>query len=300
MTDAQVETGGRSLSKSVIYGLLMGGGFLLSVLWIKELFIPLAAVAAAAGAWELATAIRAKGWYVPHIPVLVGGLAIMPVTFWSGATGFGGKGQWIVALITIATSVLWRLGHLFFEHKAGEKATFKQVVRDIAAAAFVTIYLPLTCSFIVLLLSIKTDGLGNHIDGGFWVVTSITTVALIDTTGYLVGRKWGKTPFAPRVSPKKTWEGFAGGVLVGGAAAVIFSVELLHRGWLFGLILAAGLMFTSVMGDLSESLIKRDLGIKDMSSWLPGHGGVVDRLDSHLPSAILVYLLATLPISLPF
>jgi len=226
MSYAQADSGGRSLSKSVIYGLLMGGGFLLSVLWIKELFIPVAAAAAAAGAWELATAIRAKGWYVPHIPVLIGGLVIMPVTFWSGANNFGGKWQWLVALITIASSILWRLGHLYFERKAGEKSTVKQVIRDIAAAAFVTIYLPLTCSFIVLLLSLKHDGTGAAIDGGFWVVTSITTVALIDTTGYLVGRKWGKTPFAPRVSPKKTWEGFAGAVLVGGSAAVIFSVEL--------------------------------------------------------------------------
>lgn len=300
MSETQAESGGRSLSKSVIYGLLMGGGFLLSVLWIKELFIPLAAVAAAAGAWELATAIRTKGWYVPHIPVLIGGLAIMPATYFSGALGHGGRWQWVAALVTIAASIVWRLGHLYFEKRAGETITAKKVLRDIAAAAFVTIYLPLTCSFIVLLLSIKQDGMGNAIDGGYWVVTSITTVALIDTTGYLVGRKWGRTPFAPRVSPKKTWEGFAASVVVGGSAAVIFSVELLHRGWLFGLVLAAGLMVTSVIGDLSESLIKRDLGIKDMSSWLPGHGGVVDRLDSHLPSAILVYLLATLPIALPF
>lgn len=295
MSEAQVDSGGRSLSKSVIYGLLMGGGFLLSVLWVKELFIPVAAVAAAAGAWELATAIRTKGWYVPHIPVLFGGLAIMPVTYW-----FGSKGQWLAALVTITASIIWRLGHIFFEKRAGETFTAKQVFRDISAAAFVIIYLPLTCSFIVLLLSIQTDGLGTAINGGYWVVTSITTVALIDTTGYLVGRKWGRTPFAPRVSPKKTWEGFAGAVIVGGSASVLFSVELLHRGWLYGLLLASCLMFTSIMGDLSESLIKRDLGIKDMSSWLPGHGGVVDRLDSHLPSAIIVYLLATLPIDLPF
>jgi phosphatidate cytidylyltransferase len=118
----------------------------------------------------------------------------------------------------------------------------------------------------------------------------VTTVALIDSAGYLFGRIFGKNKLAPGVSPKKTWEGLLASIIFGTVTAVSMTVFLLNGpGWV-GLILATGIILAAVFGDLAESLIKRDLGVKDMSQLLPGHGGMMDRLDSLLPSALMSYL----------
>jgi phosphatidate cytidylyltransferase len=127
-------------------------------------------------------------------------------------------------------------------------------------------------------------------DGQWWVLAYVTTVALIDSAGYLFGRVFGKHKLAPGVSPKKTWEGLAASIFFGASSAILFTVFLLGGPWWVGLVLAAGLILSAVFGDLAESLIKRDLGMKDMSKLLPGHGGMMDRLDSMLPSALMAYL----------
>jgi phosphatidate cytidylyltransferase len=127
-------------------------------------------------------------------------------------------------------------------------------------------------------------------DGQWWVLSFVTTVALIDSAGYLFGRIFGKNKLAPGVSPKKTWEGLAASIVFGTVSAVSFTVFLLGGEWWVGIILAAVLILAAVFGDLAESLIKRDLGIKDMSTLLPGHGGMMDRLDSMLPASLMTYL----------
>jgi phosphatidate cytidylyltransferase len=127
-------------------------------------------------------------------------------------------------------------------------------------------------------------------DGAYWVLTFVVTVALIDSAGYLFGRVFGKHKLAPGVSPKKTWEGLLASILIGSAAAILLTIYLLNGPWWVGVILAAGIILAAVFGDLAESLIKRDLGVKDMSRLLPGHGGMMDRLDSLLPSALMTYL----------
>ena len=108
------------------------------------------------------------------------------------------------------------------------------------------------------------------------------------------GVLFGKTPLAPKISPKKTWEGFAGSALFGSVAGYFIATYMLHIDWWWGIIIAAVLTLSAVFGDLAESLIKRDLGVKDMSSLLPGHGGVMDRLDSILPAALIAYLFASI------
>lgn len=260
-------------------GLLLGGAFLLSILIYKEAFMVLAAAAAAAGAWELSTALRVKNWYVPRVPAAVGSALIMPATFYGGAAA-----QWLGALAIVAALILWRTVHLIWERKRSPLQTARETLRDFAAAAFVVIYLPLMVSFSVLLLS-KPNGV-------WWVLTVVVTASMIDTFGYLVGRKLGHTKMAPGVSPKKTWEGFLASLTAGTVSALSFNAFALHGQWWVGLILAAALLLAAVFGDLAESLIKRDLGVKDMSSWLPGHGGVMDRLDSILPSALVAYLIS--------
>lgn len=271
--------GGRSLSKSVAVGLLLGGMFLLSVLIYKELFMVLAAAAAGAGAWELSSALRLKGWYVPRVPAVVGSVLIMPAAFYGGA-----EAQWLVALGIVAALILWRSVHLLWERREAVAQAFAHTIRDLAASAFVVIYLPLMTSFTILLL--------RRPDGAEWVITFVVTVAMIDTAGYLVGRKLGRHKLAPGVSPKKTWEGLLASITAGIISAVVFTRVFWGFDWWIGLLLAALLLLAAVFGDLAESLIKRDLGVKDMSSLLPGHGGIMDRMDSILPSALITYLFA--------
>ena len=272
---------GRSLSKSVGYGLLMGAIFLSSLLVVKEAFIALGVVGIAAGSWELSSALRQSGWYVPRLPIVIGSAAIMPVAFYVGAAG-----QWITALAIIAALTVWRAVHLLFERREDVMQSFKKTLRDFSAAAFVVIYLPLTFSFAMLLLHRKHDGAA-------WVGFAIATAAISDSAGYLVGRKFGKHKMAPGVSPKKSWEGLLASVLIGGAAGVFQIVVFVGASWWLALLATSSVLVAGVFGDLSESLIKRDLGVKDMSSWLPGHGGVMDRLESILPAVLVTYVIAT-------
>lgn len=288
MTDSQPGSQGRSLRSSVTVGIILGVAFLVSILIQKELFIALAALAAGAGAWELSSALRAPktaggvGYYVPRVPSVVGSVLIMPAAFY-----WGPQGQWLTALAITAALIVWRLVHILWERREAPFQRLQHTLRDFAASAFVVIYLPLTTSFTMLLLR-------REHDGKWWVLTLVVTVALIDTSGYLVGRKLGRHQMAPGVSPKKSIEGLAASIIVGSISAITFTVTLLNGPWWMGFIIAATLLVTAVFGDLAESLIKRDLGVKDMSSLLPGHGGVMDRLDSILPSALALYVISAL------
>ncbi|MFM5903561.1 MAG: phosphatidate cytidylyltransferase [Microbacteriaceae bacterium] len=281
MSEVTGGSGERNFAKSVGYGLLFGGAFLLSILIVKELLLVLLAVAIAAGAWELSTALRKAGWYVPRLPVAVGSLAIMPATFFGGAIW-----QWGVTAAMILVLVVWRTVHLLWERRESVTQSFNKSIRDFSASAFVVIYLPLTASFTMLLLS-REDGAG-------WVIQFVVPTALIDTFGYLVGRKIGKHKIAPGVSPKKSLEGLIASILAGTISSVLLMTFVLHHDWYWGLVTGSAVLVAAVFGDLAESLIKRDLGVKDMSSWLPGHGGVMDRLDSMLPAGLAVYFVATL------
>ncbi|CAB4623268.1 unannotated protein [freshwater metagenome] len=282
MSNQQSAPAGRSLSKSIAVGLLLGGAFLLSVLIYKELFMVLAAAAAGAGAWELSTALRIKGWYVPRVPSVVGAVLIMPAAFYGGA-----EAQWLVSLGTVAALILWRTVHLLWERRQAPMQAFRTTVRDFAASAFVVIYLPLMTSFAILLLRRPEDG-------ALWVIAFVVTVSMIDTMGYLVGRKLGKHQMAPGVSPKKSIEGLMASIVGGTTSSFAFVVWGFHGAWWQGLLFAAVMLLAAVFGDLAESLIKRDLGVKDMSSLLPGHGGVMDRMDSILPAALIAYLFASI------
>ena len=285
MTTAEIKTS-RSLSQSVIFGLILGFTFLGSVLFIKELFVALIALACAAGAWELSTALRQKNWYVPRIPVTVGSALVMPLAYIGGELW-----QWLGVLAIVAALMLWRGVQLALSH-ASFKRSFSEILRDFSAAAFVVIYLPLTMSFAALL--IREPARDEIVDGKFWIITVVVSVILIDSSAYLFGRKLGKHPMLPKVSPKKSWEGFGVSVLFALASAIGLTVWLLELPWWFGALIAGVVLLSAVLGDFAESLIKRDLGVKDMSSWIPGHGGVMDRLDSMLPSALSGYLLMML------
>jgi phosphatidate cytidylyltransferase len=266
----------RALFSRVFYGLILGFAFLFSVIFLKQVYVGVAGLAAAFGAMELAAALRIKGWYIARPVLFVGAIAIMPITYiW------GSFGQWLACLALVAALVLWRLAHLIYERRHKTRS-LQDAIFDFAAAAFVVIYVPLMTSFSVLMLREK--------DGAPWVIACVVTVVCIDTFGFLIGRKLGKHKIAPGVSPKKSLEGLIASIVFGCISAVLFMTLLLHGSVLQGFMLAGLLLFTAVFGDLAESLIKRDLGIKDMSKVLPGHGGVMDRLDSMLPSMLITYL----------
>ena len=274
---------GRPLLLAILVGVGLGAGLLLSLLIVKELFMLFAAALIVTAAFEFATALRVANRKVPRIPVVIAALAIVPASFYAINPEAGltrEAGQLIAAAGGIALITIWRLLSLALASKRQSPAL---VVRDIGAGAFVVLYVMFLGSFFVLLTA--RDG------GQWWTLASLIVVVCVDTGAYATGLSFGKHPMAPSISPKKTWEGFAGSVGAAVLAGVLLALFMLQQPWWVGVILGLTIVLTATVGDLTESLIKRDLGTKDMSTWLPGHGGLLDRLDSALPSAAAAYAL---------
>ena len=265
----------KTLGPRLAVGFSLGGVFILSLIHPLTL-TALVALAAFLGTGEITKAMRHAGWHVPSLARFFA-VAIVFLTYFFGPTG-----QWLSLIVSIGLLVFWRVGYLVLYRV---KQSLKQTLRDFGGTAFTLVYIPLLLSFAVRLM--EREG------GVAWVFGLVLTVVLIDTFGYLIGRFFGRTKFAPGISPKKTWEGFAAsvvGALLGGQIIVL----LTETNWAFGLLFGVTILISSVMGDLSESLIKRDLNVKDMGDVLPGHGGVLDRIDSLLPSAFVGYLVSML------
>lgn len=266
---------GRPLLRAIGVGLLLGGSLLVSLLIVKELYMLFAAVLIAFVAYELATALRFSGRDVPRLPTIVAAVAVVPATFyWLDA------GHWWVTLGGAAVIAVWRLGELALP---SGRASAKNVLLDIGAGVFIMAYVAFMAGFTVLLTA--QDG------GQFWTLAFLIVVVAVDTGAYASGLAFGKHLMAPTISPKKTWEGFAGSVAAALIAGILCAILLLHQPWWVGVVLALAMVLTATSGDLAESLIKRDLGIKDISSFLPGHGGFLDRLDSALLSGAVAYAL---------
>ncbi len=157
-------------------------------------------------------------------------------------------------------------------------------VRDSSASIFTVFYVPFLGSFVALLLAAD-----HGVDGDRDLRRGD---GASDIGGYIAGVLFGKHPMAPVISPKKSWEGFAGsGDRVRGRRASLLVVYLLDSDWWIGVVLGLITVVMATLGDLCESVIKRDLGIKDMSNVIPGHGGLMDRLDSLLATAAPIWLL---------
>ena len=258
---------GRNLPAAIGVGLGLAAVILLSLYVWKPAFIGVVVAAAVLAVYELTNAFGSDRVRVPVVPLVVGSVAIVVSAY------AGGSEAMVVALaLTVLGTMLWR-----------SPENPKGYVRDVTAATFAALYVPFLAGFAALLL--RPD------DGADRVVVFIVLVVLSDTGGYVAGVLLGKHPMAPSVSPKKSWEGFGGSALfcaVGGAVAV----PILLEGEIWeGVLIGLAVMVTATLGDLGESMIKRDLGIKDMGSLLPGHGGMMDRLDSLLPAAPVTYLL---------
>jgi phosphatidate cytidylyltransferase len=260
---------GRDLGAAIGVGVSLGAVILASLLLWRPAFVGVVTAAVLVGVVELTRAVRAGGFRPPLVPLLIGSLAMEGLAWSRGATGLV-----VGFLLTVLAVVLWRLAD-------GPAGYF----RDASSGVLVAMYVPLLAGFAVL-LTVPDDGVGR-------VLAFIATVVASDVGGYAAGVLFGKHPMAPSISPKKSWEGFVGSV----TACMIVSTPILALAlgapWWAGLVYGPAIALSATIGDLGESLIKRDLGIKDMGNLLPGHGGLMDRLDSLLPSAALAYLLLT-------
>jgi phosphatidate cytidylyltransferase len=268
---------GRNLPAAISVGVGLGAWVILSLQFYKPAFVALIALALVLGAVELYQAfLKQMQMKAAIVPIAVGTVAISTGSYLAGRQNpvvFSSTSVLLASLaLTVLAAMIWRM-------PAGAPG----FVRDVAASLTIIGYVPLLGSFAPLMLA------GEQ--GAARVVTFLLIVVMNDVGGYVAGVLFGKHQMAPKISPKKSWEGFAGSVVFGIAAGVGMAVYGLDVPFWVGILLGVGLVAVGTCGDLIESMIKRDLGIKDMSSFLPGHGGVMDRLDSLLLAAPVAWLI---------
>ncbi|HIW31008.1 MAG TPA: phosphatidate cytidylyltransferase [Candidatus Luteococcus avicola] len=267
---------GRNLPAAIAVGVVLISAVIATLAWWHWGFILLVAAALSMGVVEVSRALSRIGMHAATAPVFVGTLAVVLGSYYAGQHPAQQvpSNTLILGLLALTSlaCLVWRL-------REGPE----NYVRDAAASLFLVGYLPLLGSAVALMMAAD--------DGPARIVTFILCVVASDTGGYIAGVLFGKHKMAPTVSPKKTWEGFAGSVLFGVGIGIACSIWLLGVGWYVGLLLGVLLVAVGTAGDLVESMIKRDAGIKDMSSFLPGHGGIMDRLDSLLVAAPVAWAL---------
>jgi len=264
---------GRPLWQAIVFGLLLGGVFVGSLFWLVELFVLFVTALVVFAVLELAGALTDKGRLRSRWPLVVVSAVMVPV-----AAFYGPEGQLWSLVGAIVLAVVIRAGRALLQ--ADSRPT---TLADIGVAVMVLAYIPFLAGFAV--------AVATSPGGVLWLFSGVVIVVCVDVAAYATGLSVGRTPLAPKISPKKTWEGFAGSLLAALLVGVLLGIFLLGLAWWQGIIVGALLVGSATLGDLIESLIKRDLGIKDISSWLPGHGGFLDRLDSMLPSMAMLYVL---------
>jgi phosphatidate cytidylyltransferase len=234
----------------------------------KEVFAGLVVVVVCAGLWELAQAFTRRAIHLPLLPLLVGAVGILVSAYVAGS-----EALFVAFLLTVGGVVVWRV-----LDGSGQPA-----IRDVTAGTFAAAYLPFLAGFVMLMLAAD--------DGPSRVLVFILCVVANDTGGYAVGSLLGRHPLAPTVSPKKSWEGLLGSVVLASVVGVVGVQVAFGAQPLVGAVLGLATVCTATLGDLAESMLKRDLELKDMGRLVPGHGGILDRLDSLLLTAPAAYLI---------
>jgi phosphatidate cytidylyltransferase len=261
---------GRNLPAAIASAVALAVVVLVSLFTLKWIFAVVVVVALVIAISELVAAFGQAGIRLARTPLYVAAVAVPAAAYIWGATA-----QLVVTGIAILAILIWRI-----------RRGYEGYVRDVTASAFVVTYLPLMAGFLMLTLSAD--------NGAQRVVVFILLTVSNDIGGYAAGVLFGKHPIAPQISPKKSWEGFAGSVVLQGLVGALSFVFLLDAPWWQGLIAGLVMTVTATAGDFAESAIKRDLGVKDMGTFLPGHGGMMDRLDSLIPNAFTSWALFTL------
>ena len=266
-TPAKKSRAGRDLPKAIGSGVALGAAIILSLVFWKPAFMLIVAAAVVVAIWELHRGFRAKDIDLPQEPLMLGGVVMVVVAYLYGAPALV-----TATAVTGLVTMLWLL-----------RRGVHGFVRDSSASIFTIFYVPFLGSFVALLLAADL--------GVEAIVTFIVVTIASDIGGYVAGVLFGRHPMAPVISPKKSWEGFAGSAIACVAAGVLLVIYALDSDWWIGVVLGLITVVMATLGDLCESVIKRDLGIKDMSNVIPGHGGLMDRLDSLLATVAPIWLL---------
>ncbi|MFJ1582692.1 phosphatidate cytidylyltransferase [Streptomyces sp. NPDC088197] len=263
------KSAGRNLRAAIGVGLGLGAVIVASLFIVKAVFVGVVIVAAAVGVWELTSRLaERKGIRAPLIPIAAGGTAMIIAGYLRGADG-----AWVAMALTALAILVWRMTE-----------PPENYLRDVTAGVFAAFYVPFLATFVVMMLAAD--------DGPRRVLVFLLLTVISDTGAYAVGWRFGKHRLAPRISPGKTREGLLGAISFAMVAGALLMQYVIDDGrWWQGLLLGLAAAVSATLGDLGESMIKRDLGIKDMGTLLPGHGGIMDRLDSLLPTAPVVWLL---------
>ncbi|MCT1909384.1 phosphatidate cytidylyltransferase [Brachybacterium paraconglomeratum] len=259
---------GRNLPAAIGVGLALVAVLALSVLVVPQAFPVLAAIAMVAAVLELTRALAHGGLEAPAVPLLVGVIGMVVST-----VVFGAEGLMLSTAAAVCVLILWRVS----------ESMGLTALRDVAGGVFALAWVPFLGCFLLLLM--------QRDQGAMLVLLAVLGPVGNDVGGYIAGVLFGRHPMAPGISPKKSWEGFAGSLVLGTAMVTLIAVLALELPWWVGVAIGAVLVVVSTCGDLAESLLKRDLGIKDMGHLLPGHGGVLDRVDSILLAAPTTYVM---------
>lgn len=253
---------GRNLPAAIATGAVLLVPAVFGIFWFQPLLIAVWIVVLCMGVWEVARALEAHDvedslrLRIPKIPLYLGAAAMPVAAYWGGVEALT-LALMITGVAVLIGAAVWRV---------------PDPGRSIVASLFVACWVPFLISFALLLL---------QVDQGEWrLVVVVLLVVSNDTFGYIAGVLFGKHPMAPQISPKKSWEGFAGSLAGAILVGVLASWLIFDEEFYIGALLAVAVVISSTAGDFSESMVKRELGIKDMSRVLPGHGGVMDRLDS--------------------
>lgn len=261
---------GRNLPAAIASALALAVVVLVSLFTLKWIFAVVVVVVLVIAIGELVAAFGQAGIRLARTPLYVAAVAVP-----AAAYGWGATAQLVAAGIAILAVLIWRI-----------RRGYEGYVRDVTASAFVVAYLPLMAGFLMLTLSAD--------DGAQRVVVFVLLTVSNDIGGYAAGVLFGRHPMAPQISPRKSWEGFAGSVLLQCVVGALSFAYLLDAPWWQGVVAGLVMAVTATAGDFAESAIKRDLGVKDMGTFLPGHGGMMDRLDSLIPNAFTSWALFTL------
>jgi len=261
---------GRNLPAAIGSAVVLLGAIAASLAFWKIGFLVIVAAAVVVAVWELHQGLLAKDIDLPEQPLMAGGVVMVVVAYFYGAPALV-----TATAVTALVVMLWLL-----------RRGVDGYVQNATASVFTLVYVPFLGSFVALLLA--EDGataFDRWDEGVLGIVTFILVTIASDIGGYVAGVLFGRHPMAPVISPKKSWEGFAGSLVFCVGTGVALVVLLLGGEWWVGVALGLIAVVMATLGDLCESVMKRDLGVKDMSQVIPGHGGLMDRLDSLLSPA---------------
>ncbi|TWD14355.1 phosphatidate cytidylyltransferase [Marihabitans asiaticum] len=255
--EAPSSRAGRDLKAAIGVGVSLAAAVALGLFLMPEIFVGIVCLAMVIAVWEMRQALAEHSFAVPLVPVAIGAVSMVVAAYLRGPEALV-----LATCLSLVAVLVWRVA----DGLVG-------AVRDIAAGGFTLVYPCFLAGFAAMMVA--------EPQGQWRIFVFILVTVFSDIGGYAVGATLGKHPMAPSLSPKKSWEGLAGSVLTcalvaGIAVPLIFDGALWWQGALLGMVVAP----VATIGDLVESSIKRDLGVKDMSNLLPGHGGLMDRLDS--------------------